>query len=127
MGDLVTEAEGYKLHLSRRSSTGYLGVYMYRHDRYSSSGNWGSWFRGKCYAQLGYGPVVRRRQAIRYLGTHDTAVAAAVAVARHLEQNTRRVSAASPTPSTSSAASSGETAIVSTAWREGDRVRLTIH
>ena len=59
---VATEAEGWPLHLSNKSSTGYMGVRVE-----------GSRFRA-------YGSGLARQQVA--LGTHDTAVEAALAVAR---------------------------------------------
>ena len=61
--ELVTEAEGFKLHLSSEGATGYLGVKLDRRSgRYQAHGK----FQGSNCR----------------LGTYDTAVQAAVAVAR---------------------------------------------
>lgn len=63
---IVTEAEGYKLHLSQSSSTGYTGVYVARRAK-------GRAFRACAYHGTSY----------INLGTHKTAVEAAVAYAKH--------------------------------------------
>ena len=63
MEEAVNEAEGVKLHLSQRSSTGYLGVVPYR---------------GRFKAQHTSGGKVI------YIGVFATAVEAAMAVAKHI-------------------------------------------
>ena len=61
-GEVVTEAQGVKLHLSSTSNTGYLGVHRNPSGRYQASLR-----------------VDGRQKAV---GTYDTAVEAAVAVAK---------------------------------------------
>ena len=63
--ELVTEAEGLRLHLSRRSPTGYLGVKVKQSGGYEAK---------RCHAN---------RKS--YVGTFDTALEAAVAYARHVK------------------------------------------
>jgi hypothetical protein len=63
---LVTEAEGFKLHLSTKSASGY----MYVTEREDAPG---------------YKAEVTIRGARKSIGTYSTAVEAAVAVARRVE------------------------------------------
>ena len=82
--ELITEAEGFKLHLSSENATGYLGVTLNR-----QSGRYG--------AQAGS----RRRSSFCHLGTYDTVVQAAVAVARHLGEKAEEQMAELVSPASS--------------------------